>query len=334
MTHKHEGSSVIAGLIDMEHSTTALVINGVPDLETGKEGLLAQEIPAILTCITGQPVKFSLVIGFGMGLTAATLEASQAPHMIISEIYPEVLSLSAEVFAEENNDILTSSFVDISNEDARLFLLRDSSRFDLVTSGYTHLRLAPGLYTREFYQTCSGRLSRHGLLTQVLPLEGIDLPEFRSLVKSCTSIFPMVSLWYLTRDRVLLLARNDNSAPGFCDFAGQFQKVVNLRIRGTLGIPDPESLLGRQLMDNQQLRAFVEGAPENTNDRPFVEFSKTVPGFRDRMLIEELVRRMRPACVPADASGCRHDTAEISLRIDQVQQAIRKDLLQVPPGHK
>jgi len=324
---RYEGSSIIASLIEKSPDRLALAINGIPVLETGKEGLCVQQLPALLPCVLAHPVRSALIIGFVMVYTAVMLENCQVSDLVITEIYSEVIKLSSETFSEDNNDILTSSNVDINGEDARIFLLRDSSQFDLITSGYNDMRLLPGFFTREFYQVCFKRLTSRGLMTQVLPLNGLDRQEFRSLVGACTGVFPRVSLWYLSRDRVLLLAGKEDQISGYCTIAERYNTLVRPDILIRLGISDPESLLGRHLMDDKQVKEFVESSPENNNDRPYVEFSRTAGQFRDPELISELINRMKPEDILYDVARCGANKEEIASKIDRIHRTIEAELL-------
>ncbi len=323
---RHEGSSVIASLVEKTPGRLALSVNGITNLETGEEGLCVQQLPAFLPCMLVNPVRSSLVIGFGMGFTASMLENCQVSDLVISEIYPEVITLSSETFSEDNNDILTSSHVDINSEDARIFLIRDSSQFDLITSGYTDIHLLPGFFTREFYMVCYNRLTSTGLMTQILPLNGVNRQEFRSLVSACSGIFPYVSLWYLSRDKVLLLAGKEDHMPGYCSLITRYHKLAGTDIPLKMGIPEPESLLGRCLMDDRQLREFTEGSQENDNDRPYVEFSRTSLQFRDPDLISELITRMKPADDLFDLDFCGADKTQIESKIDRMHHTIKTEL--------
>ncbi len=73
-----------------------LYIDGVNNQVTGKEQV--QMLPAILSCVMGQPAQSSLVIGFGTGVVASALEDCDIPSIYIAEVYPELLTLSANAF--------------------------------------------------------------------------------------------------------------------------------------------------------------------------------------------------------------------------------------------
>jgi spermidine synthase len=327
ITKKQEGSSSLVTLKNVNKGDQGLYIDGVINQLTGSEEV--QALPAIFSCVMGQP-QSSLVIGFGTGVTASTLEDCDIPSIYIAEVYPEVLSLSANAFSDENQDILTSSRVNIAIEDARLFLIRNAVSFDLITAGYTSFQNTPSFFTSGFYRTCFAKLSGQGYLTQMLPLTGINKQEFRSLVRACIDVFPEVSLWYVSPGKVMLLARKKRLSMDFCAIERRFESIDHFGRFSKPGIADTESLIGRRLMDDRQLRIFSEGAPANTDDHPYLEFSRTPPDFTDPELISQLVREMDKTQNPYFTGvNCPADNSEIRLGIDLAKQETRDKLLKI-----
>jgi hypothetical protein len=327
ITQKQEGSSALVTLRNLSDGEMGLYIEGVNNQVTGKDQF--QMLPAIFSCVMGQPVQSCLVIGFGTGVVASALEDCDIPSIYISEVYPELLTLSANAFSDDNKDILTSSRVNIAIEDARLFLTRNAVSFDLITAGYTSFQNTPSFFTSGFYGTCLARLSNHGLLTQVLPLTGINKQEFRSLIRACINVFPEVSLWYLSPGKVMLLAHKKRHSTDYCAIHQRFTGIDHFGRYTKPGIASTESLIGKRLMDDRQLRIFAEGAPANTDDHPYLEFSRTPAGFTDPELINQLIREMGNSRNPYFAeSNCAFDNAEVRQKIDQAKQASREELLE------
>ncbi len=82
-------------------------------------------------------------------------------------------------------------------------------------------------------------------------------------------------------------------------------------------------------MDDRQLRIFAEGAPANTDDHPYLEFSRTPAGYTDPELINQLIRDMNKSRNPYfTETNCTFDNAEVRQKIDQVKQASREKLLE------
>jgi spermidine synthase/MFS family permease len=327
ITQKQEGSSALVTLRNLNDSLEGLYIDGVINQVTGKEQV--QMLPAIFSCVMGQPAQSALVIGFGTGVVASTLEDCDIPSIYIAEVYPELLTLSANAFSDDNQDILTSSRVNIAVEDARLFLTRNAVTFDLITAGYTSFQNTPSFFTSGFYGTCLARLSNHGLLTQVLPLSGINKQEFRSLIRACINVFPEVSLWYLSPGKVMLLAYKKRHNTDYCAIHQRFTNIDHFGRYSKPGIASTESLIGKRLMDDRQLRIFAEGAPANTDDHPYLEFSRTPADYTDPELINQLIREMNNSSNPYfTESNCTIDNAEVRQKIDQAKQASLEKLLE------
>jgi spermidine synthase len=327
ITQKQEGSSSLVTLRKLKNGREGLYIDGVNNQLTGKEQV--QMLPAIFSCVMGQPARTSLVIGFSTGVIASTLEDCDIPSIYIAEVYPEVLTLSANAFSDENQDILTSSRVNIAIEDARLFLTLYTNSFDLITAGYTNFKNTPSFFTTGFYRTCLARLSNHGMLSQVLPITGINKQEFRSMIRACIDVFPEVSLWYLSPGKVMLLADKVRLDIDYCTIDQRFAGIDHFGRYSKPGIATTESLAGKRLMDDRQLRIFAEGAPTNTDDHPYLEFSRTPSGYTDPELISQLTREMAKIRNPyLTGTNCTFENAEIRQRIDDAKQATRNKLLE------
>ncbi len=325
ITQKQEGSNALVTLRNLKGGTSGLYIDGVINQVMEKEQ--DQMLPAIFSCVMGQPAKSSLVIGFGTGVVASTLEDCDIPSIYIAEVYPELLTLSANAFSEENQDILTSSRVNIAIEDARLFLASNTASFDLITSGYTNFQNTPSFFTSGFYRTCYARISNQGLLTQVIPLSGINKQEFRSLIRACIDVFPEVSLWYLSPGKAMLLALKKRYNTNYCAINQRFITIDHFGRYSKPGIATTESLIGKRLMDDRQLRIFAEGAPANTDDHPYLEFSRTRADYTDPELINQLIRDMNSSRNPYFTdSNCTFDNAEVRQKIDQAKQESRESL--------
>jgi spermidine synthase len=325
-----EGSSARVSLVEKKGGLMSLNIDGIENLETGKKGIFNQQLPAFLSCILGPPIKSSLVIGFGMGLTASALETCNIPVIHIAEVFPEALTLSSEAFSDVNNDILTSSHVEIHIEDPRLLLLRDPGQLDLILSGFTDIRNVPGFFTDGFFQRCFSGLSDSGIMVQVLPLRGIHWREFCSIIKACADTFPEVSLWYISKDKVVLMAFKKGIIPNYCSIATRFLSMDQDGKLRRIGISDAGSLLARKLMDNQELKKFADGVAGNSDDKPLIEFSRTTRNYADTMLFNKLLNSLNDSEeLVGEGTDCPEANKNILLEVQQGRTVIKKELLSV-----
>jgi predicted membrane-bound spermidine synthase len=260
-----EGKSATFSAISDSNGAVKVLLNGKYFFGTDSSSFKAQKLSAYLPLLVNPKIDSALVIGFGTGITASIFETWGVEEVIISDKYPEAIRLSADVFADINNDILTSSRVRISSEDARSFLDHTKSNFDLIVTPFDQSVKMPGLFTTGFYRLCAGKMSDQAVLCQVLPAN----EKSKSVLKSCSTIFPVVSLWYVSPDYLILLASNDRKKTDLCKFSEAFFMQNANQPWNAIGIPDVETLLAHVLMTDSQVREFTGGIPENTDYDPF-----------------------------------------------------------------
>jgi spermidine synthase len=251
-----------------------LTIHNIACAETNEEGLRIQELPAHLVSLLNPSIRSSLVIGFGMGVTANSLTRYTKSSIQIAEGFPEVMNLSSDVFADLNEDVLTNSQVDMVIDDPLMYLYRNNHLYDLILSGVENCHLMPALSTIRFYELCLARLSGDGLLCQVLPLNGISSAEFQSWIRSCTEVFPRAILCFASRDFAVLLASGNKTMFSY----SRLTEVFHLN----------RSLPG--MLTDDALRKLSSGAMKNTYANPVIEFSRTDVMHRDPEIVRLLNR--------------------------------------------
>jgi predicted membrane-bound spermidine synthase len=283
-----EGSTASVSTAVNPDGTRSIFINGRYCFGSDLNSLKTQQLPAFLPVLMNYNIQSALVIGFGTGLTASKLAECGVPAIHITDIFPEIIKLSSDVFADENNDIMTNSHVDITIEDARSYLIRSAGNIDLITSGTDLVMQMPNIHTTEFYRICFDRLSDKGLICQVLPTNDITEMEFRAILKSCSIVFPNVSLWYITPEYVLMVASKKQNMIDLNNLPFAFSTLNANQSLTAIKIPGVESLLACVIMEDKQVRSFIGNAPENSDNHPFVGFNLyTVMKKDQRVLLQQ-----------------------------------------------
>jgi predicted membrane-bound spermidine synthase len=244
-----EGSTTSLSTVDLEGGGKSALLNNQLLFSSDQNGLKEQQIPAFLPVLLNSNIQSTLVIGFGMGTTAFMLEENGVKDIHITEFFPEILRFSADIFAEDNDDILTSSRVTITIEDAGSYLNRTGRMVDLITTGYAQLDQMPGIYTTEFYRLCFRHLTDSGLMCQVLPADGIALHEFKALIKSFAVVFRCYAL--VPYSERLLRRGQKHPETELCRLLTDFQ----IKQKGESGINrnlDLESLMAQILLEDRQ----------------------------------------------------------------------------------
>lgn len=325
---KEEGSSAIVRILKGPGNSKKLMINGMIVTGNMTGDLVVQEIPPLMAGVfTGNGEK-ALVMGFGTGIAASVLEKCQVPSIHITETHPEVLTLAADAFSEENNDILTSSKTGLSIEDAVLHLARIPFKYDIITSGYPALLSQPACYTDAFFRKAAKALTESGAFSLVVPLRGVSSTGFWSVMSAATSVFPEVSLWYLDPAHLMLMATKKKMPP-VCRLMDQFFGELH----PTLQRWDPvASLPARLMLTDQGIRAHTAGYPPNSDSHPVVEFSRLPASAMDTVLIREITGTMLSAKEMKAVLGCpANQTASIlSLHEKYREQLMHADHSPVP----
>src|SRR4029077_7385007 len=94
-------------------------------------------------------------------------------------------------------DVLRNPKVQIAIGDAREALLTARDRYDLIASEPSNPFRAgvASLFTQEYYQAASRRLTESGLFLQWMQLYEIDAPTLKAVYATVASVFPHVEAW-------------------------------------------------------------------------------------------------------------------------------------------
>jgi|WetSurSiteA1Bulk_404760.scaffolds.fasta_scaffold00814_2 spermidine synthase len=321
---KIEGSTVSLSTVEKSGGDIQVLVNNREYFSTDKAGNKVQQISAWIPMVLNSQIRSAVVIGFGSGLTASLLEDNGISDIHITEIIPEIIRFSSDVLSDLNDDILTSSHINVTIEDARSYLVRMNSKVDLITSGYNQLLSLPNNYTSGFYELCRKRISADGLVCQVLPTYGISEPEFRGLIKACSQVFPEVTLWYITPENMLLVAARNPVGHDLCRLEKNFSLLNDKDEMDSIGIPDVGTLVAHLLLDNGQLRSYVADAQVNLDDKPFVQYSHKTNTYVDKGILKFLAgASVDYSAFFSEGSACNSDVQETIRKIRSIHEALK-----------
>ncbi len=197
-------------------------VDGNNDADLGTTRLLAF-LPALIR----SDYQNAVVIGLGTGSTAANvLRYPQMKSVEVVELSSAMVHFSQTYFKGTDGDIWDDPRFRLENRDGRDFLEHTRSRFDLIVSEPSNPWVdgVASLFTREFFDTVSRRLSP----------AGVAMIWFHSYALTCDTVWP-----------VLVAA------------AEAFKGLLVLRVSGDLyilGSNDPELRVQQVVPEN----AFME----------------------------------------------------------------------------
>jgi predicted membrane-bound spermidine synthase len=254
----------------------AFVVNGKSD-GSARRDAGTQVMIGMLGAILNSKVKRSLVVGLGTGSAAGWLAAIPAMEKVdVVELEPLILDV-AIACRDVNHDVMTNPKVHITLGDARETLLTSRDAYDLIASEPSNPFRAgiASLFTQEYYQAASARLSANGLFIQWMQSYEIDAPTLRTVYATLSSVFPHVETWQTSLGDLMLVAGKhppSYSAEGLA--ARVREEPFRTALRDAWRATDVEGFLGHHVANNQLTTAIAssKSVSLNTDDRNVIEF--------------------------------------------------------------
>ncbi|MEZ4649457.1 MAG: hypothetical protein R3E97_11885 [Candidatus Eisenbacteria bacterium] len=221
--------------------------------------------------------KAATVICFGTGNTLGAASLHPLETLIGVELSSEVVK-GAEVFRDTNHDVANNDRVQIIIDDGRNFLLRTDRTLDVVTEEppLIHTAGVVNLYTKDFYQTCSDRMSDDGIMGVWLATWELVQPEVQMLVRAFVDVFPYTSAWDSMHPGEWILL--GSKAPLDIDparISARMQQPGVAQDLQHIGIDSVADLLSLFMAGDSYLRELSADVRPVTDDKTVVDF--TIP---------------------------------------------------------
>lgn len=241
------------------------------------------------------------VVGFGSGTTAGAALQFPQTHVICCEIEPSVVD-AAEHFTAVNHDPLSSNRFSVVYDDARGYLQRSDTKYDLILSEPSNPWIAgiAGLFTAEFYETARQRLNEKGILAQWVQSYSLSEKEYALVLRTITSVFPHAMLIRVSPGDTVILA-SDSPFSDLAQKTSESQQVVNntSAIRDDLnqyfGSADVKTLLlNHWIHDESSIRKFlhtVDDTTINTDLNMRLEFDAPLRLFQSDATVQKELSR-------------------------------------------
>lgn len=185
-----------------------LKINGVGEVPTDYDSMRAFRMLAYLPFMIHENPRSLLSIAFGGGITFGSIANTGLPRMKCIEICGDVLD-AAHLFEPENNRVRQRMEDKILIQDGRTYIRNTREHFDIITSDATHPASFDSwvLYTREFYRSCREKLHPGGIMAQWIPLHGLSVADYRSVLKTFSSVFDYTQLYLANAYSIIIGSR-------------------------------------------------------------------------------------------------------------------------------
>jgi len=263
----------IAVLEDKITSERELNINGESTAFTIYQDMQVHKLLGHLPLLIHPDPKNALIVGFGFGSTSwATMLYPEIETDCVELVKDEVET--ARYFEKQNHDVLKHSRFNMIIADGREFIKGTKKRYDMISFNAIHPKISPNLYTLDFYRMCRNILSEDGIIIAWLPPNAITEVEYQSLIKTFHIVFPYSSLWYVNPSHMLLMA---TPRPFKIDY-NLLQKRLAIegvkRDLAEVNLENSYELLSCFIMAEKDLAFYSQNAPVNSDDLPYIEFSR------------------------------------------------------------
>jgi spermidine synthase len=244
-------------------------VNGRVEVPTDVLSMRAFYLLGHLPPILKPDAQNALMLSFGNGIATGALATHEVPAIDVVELAPEMIN-AADLYSEENRNILNYPGLRIQIEDARNYLLQTDNCYDIITTDATHPANSSSwtLFTKEFYQDVKDHLKVDGVFLQWVPIHSLSISDYLSILRTFQDTFPNATLWYTGGSHTLLLATPERVTPAL------IQSKLDLLDDKDIAVQDlgtSEKITRHWIMNSDQLREFSqEGMVVKDNDAFFM----------------------------------------------------------------
>ncbi|MBM3517731.1 MAG: hypothetical protein FJX56_07595 [Alphaproteobacteria bacterium] len=270
---REEGVQSTVSVHQSAHVGRILYLDGLHQANDGEGMVSVHRLIGHLPMALHPAPRRVLVVGLGGGATAGAAARHTGASVEVVELSAGVVGAAAW-FGHVNDDVLRRPNVRVRVDDARNHLLLRPGPYDVITADIIqpHHAGAGVVYSAEYF-----RLVRDALADDGIALQWIGaFPETRHklIMRTFLSVFPETTLW----DGGTLMIGTKRALR--IDPAALERRLADASTReglAAVGIRDLASLTARYWAGPDELRAYVGAGPTLTDDRPMVEYFRSLP---------------------------------------------------------
>ena len=186
----------------------------------------------------------------------------------------ESVRKAATFFAHVNYDVLNQPNVRIRVDDGRNFLTLSGERFDVITADIiqpVHAG-AGNLYSREYFALVRTALEHDGLALQWIGHR--EPSQYALIMRTFLDVFPHATLWF---DGNLMVGSVQPLRLRPAAIDSKRASAVTAQALDDIGLTSFGVLRSWYTAGPESMRRFVGHGPLLTDDRPLVEYHRSLP---------------------------------------------------------
>jgi spermidine synthase len=271
---REEGVQTTVSIHRQPGGTLVMYLDGLHQANDSAEMLqVHREIGTLPMALHPRP-EHALVIGLGGGATAGAVSRHANVAVDVVELSQAVVR-GARWFRHVNYDVVAAPNVRMRVDDGRNYLLLSGRKYDVITADIIQpMHAGAGsLYSAEYFRLGRAALDDDGLMLQWIGRR--ETTQYKLIMRTFLSVFPDATLW---SNGTLMVG---SLKPLQVSLAAFERKLKDHQTRAALeevGLGSVDALLGRYTAGPDEMRALVGSGEILTDDRPMVEYFRTLPG--------------------------------------------------------
>jgi spermidine synthase len=250
-----------------------LYLDGLHQANDSPEMVRLHRIIGHLPMVLHPAPKDALVIGLGGGATPGAVSQHEGARVQIVELSDSVRKAAA-FFAHVNYDVVNKPNVRVRVDDGRNFLTLSGEKFDVITADIiqpVHAG-AGNLYSREYFTLVREALRDDGLALQWIGHR--EPTQYALIMRTFLEVFPHATLWF---DGNLMVGSKSPLRITPSTLATKRSSPVTAAALDDVGLTSFEVFASWYTAGPDAMRQFVGPGPLLTDDRPLVEYHRSLP---------------------------------------------------------
>lgn len=316
--HKDGPSSTIT-VLEEPWGNRFLRVNGKTDASTGTDMSTQWLLAYAPRLVLSRPPKKIMVIGLGSGVSSGSCATDKAVERIdCVEIEPAVRK-AASFFSTANRWVLEDPRFHLIFADARHQLTGSRETYDMIISEPSNPWIAgvAALYTREAFELVRQRLEPEtGVFCQWIHSYSMGEKDFKMILATFQSVFPHTLLLTSASKDFLILGSASPLVFDFTNITKTWKENPSMaEDMRQMGFGHPFGFLAAAfVLDEADLKKYVEGSPLQSDDTMALEFSAPRFLFKgDDSDILSGLQQAKTALLPAHITGLDLSSKEWAL---------------------
>jgi spermidine synthase len=249
-----------------------MYLDGLHQASDGPDMVRLHRLIGHLPMVLHPGPKRSLVVGLGGGATPGAVSQHDTRVQVVE--LSDSVRKGAEFFRHVNYDLLNRENVRLRVDDGRNFLARTRDRFDVATADLIQpIHAGAGnLYSREYFTLVRNALADGGLALQWIGHRSDT--QYKLIMRTFLEVFPHTTLWF---DGQLMVGSLTPLTLSPELVTGKRARAETRQALDEIGLDSFETLTSWYVAGPDDLRRFVGQGPVLTDDRPMVEYHRSLP---------------------------------------------------------